>query len=90
MSFDQNDRRPLFIWSKWTTEINLAMVVGIVIFWIMGHFLVFLLWSRKHAADNPSSAAVSTVEQSAPLVVFRGHTVGGGVVRATPVLARFP
>jgi len=87
MSFDQNDNRPLVVWRKWTTKTNLGMIVGVVIFLVLGVFLI-LFWSRRSDAADPSPSAVSTGKQRSPLVVFRDHTAGGGEVRAVSFLSR--
>jgi len=67
MGFDLNDNRPLVSWHKWTTEINLAMIVAIAVFWIMGQIVIYILWSRNDAPESPTTSAVSTVEPIAPL-----------------------
>ena len=67
MGFDLNDNRPLVSWHKWTTEINLAMIVAIAVFWIMGHIMIYVLWSRKDATEYPSTSAVSAVGLVTPL-----------------------
>ena len=59
MGFDQNSRRPLVIWRRWTTETNLGMVVGVVIFLVVGALLIFF-WNRNSAAADPSPAGTST------------------------------
>jgi len=59
MSFDQNSSRPLVIWRKWTTETNFGMVVGVVIFLLLGALLI-LFWHRRSAATSPEPAVVST------------------------------
>ena len=54
MGFDQNSRRPLVIWRKWTTETNLGMVVGMVIFLVVGRVPDFFL-EPKFCCDRSLS-----------------------------------
>jgi len=59
MGFDKNSSRPLVIWRKWTTEINLGMVIAVFVFFVAGALLIFF-WERKSAAAAPAPSGDST------------------------------
>jgi hypothetical protein len=59
MGFDKNDAQPLIRPRRWGTKVNLAMVVGVLIFFALG--VIGILWVRSHpkqavpAAGRPLS-----------------------------------
>jgi hypothetical protein len=51
MGFDKNDPRPVVNPAKRTTKVNLAIVIGVVAFFVVAGLVVWALWA------DPSRAA---------------------------------
>ena len=52
MGFDQNDQRPILNPHKKTTQVNLWMVVGVIVFFVAGGLAIWL-YSNHHAMPTP-------------------------------------
>lgn len=50
MGFDQNDPRPIINVHKPTTKVNLWMVVGVVLFFVIGGVAVWIFVQGKAGA----------------------------------------
>lgn len=51
MGFDKNDPRPVVNPAKRTTKVNVAIIVGVVVFFLVAGLVVWALWA------DPSRAA---------------------------------
>lgn len=47
MAFDQNDQRPIMNVHKRTTKVNLWMVVGVLLFFVGGGLLIWMIVQRQ-------------------------------------------
>jgi len=65
MGFDQNSTQPLVNPHKWTSKINLGMVVGVLVFLVIGA-IVIVVMSWKNPANEPSAADVPVSRDSSP------------------------
>lgn len=58
MGFDQNSNRPLVNFRRWTSKVNLWLVLGVLIFFGLGA-LAIVHWVRTEGARQPTSAIES-------------------------------
>ncbi len=58
MGFDQNSNRPLVNFRRWTSKVNLWLVLGVLVFFGLGAFAI-VYWVRTEAAHEPTSAVES-------------------------------
>jgi hypothetical protein len=63
MGFDQNSNRPLINFHKWTTKVNLWLVVGMLFFLVAGAFAI-VFWHRRISAANPPSTVIPAGKSS--------------------------
>lgn len=58
MGFDQHSNRPLVGFRKWTTKINIGIIVSVVVFLSLGALTIYF-WQRQ--ADTEESIELTPV-----------------------------
>lgn len=53
MGFDKDDTRPVVDVSKRSTKINIGMIVGVLIFFVLAGIVLWALWLDPSAATEP-------------------------------------
>ena len=54
MGFDDNDNRPIINFHKWTTKVNVWMIVGALVFLMVGALLIV---NFRHREEERRDAA---------------------------------
>lgn len=53
MGFDKDDSGPVVNVSKRTTKVNIAMVVGVLLFFVAAGLVVWALWADPASVSEP-------------------------------------
>ncbi|MDI1319760.1 MAG: hypothetical protein PSW75_06135 [bacterium] len=64
MGFDQNSRNPLIVPRRWTTKVNVGMVMGVLLFLSMG-MLAITYWTRQSRASSAATPVATAVKNPA-------------------------